>query len=168
MKSYATFLLAFIATVYIVFQQADEYKPLPVDKKELVCLTHNVYFEARGEDIAGKFAVARVTQNRLNSGKFGSSICEVVKQQRNEVCQFSWWCSKSLREMAESGLLERTDSQAYIESKIVAEAVLSGAEFNPVGEATYYHAVQVSPGWKKLEKVAKVGKHVFYKERDAI
>jgi hypothetical protein len=51
----------------------------PVDKKQLKCLADNIYYEARGEDITGKAAVARVVMNRVNYG-FASTPCNVVYQ----------------------------------------------------------------------------------------
>ena len=52
-----------------------------VDTKELKCLSKNIYFEAGSEPIEGKVAVGLVTLNRVNDGRFGSSVCDVVSQQ---------------------------------------------------------------------------------------
>ena len=64
--------------------------------KELDCLTRNIYWEAASEPFEGKVGVAQVTINRMNSGKFADSICEVVYQKNvfyeKVVCQFSWYC----------------------------------------------------------------------------
>ena len=53
--------------------------------KELHCLSLNVYHEARGEPIQGQLAVAYVTMNRLVSGRYPDSICNVVWQDRQFV-----------------------------------------------------------------------------------
>src|ERR1043166_782443 len=42
------------------------------------CLARNVYFEARGEPIAGQYAVAEVTMNRRASRRFANTVCEAV------------------------------------------------------------------------------------------
>ncbi|MCJ8322923.1 MAG: cell wall hydrolase [Rhizobiales bacterium] len=54
--------------------------------REFKCFVDNVYFEARNQTETGKFAVAFVTLNRVNSEDFPNSICEVVWQPG----QFSW------------------------------------------------------------------------------
>jgi hypothetical protein len=43
--------------------------------KQLDCLTRNIYWEAASEPFEGKVAVAQVTMNRLESGRFGDSVC---------------------------------------------------------------------------------------------
>src|SRR3546814_1697830 len=47
---------------------------------ELRCLAGAVYFESRGESLAGQLAVAHVIINRAESGRFPSSYCGVVHQ----------------------------------------------------------------------------------------
>src|SRR5688500_11742487 len=44
------------------------------------CLATAVYFEARGEPLAGQLAVAEVVLNRSRSGRYPADICAVVKQ----------------------------------------------------------------------------------------
>ena len=48
--------------------------------RQLECLTRNIYWEAASEPFVGKVAVAQVTLNRMESGKFASSVCGVVHQ----------------------------------------------------------------------------------------
>ena len=66
----------------------------------------NIYHEARGENMAGKFAVADVVLNRVESRRYPNDVCGVVYQAElsewwlergREVpikgrCQFSWYC----------------------------------------------------------------------------
>ena len=47
---------------------------------ELDCLAKNIYFEARGESLTGKIAVANVTMNRVEHHKYPSTVCGVVTQ----------------------------------------------------------------------------------------
>ena len=68
-----------------------------IDQEELTCLAKNIYFEARGENRTGQYAVGLVTLNRLKSKRFPNTICKVVKQAKywnnNPVrnkCHFSW------------------------------------------------------------------------------
>lgn len=43
------------------------------DAKEIECIAKNAYFEARGDGLKGMTAVAQVTKNRVNYGKFPST-----------------------------------------------------------------------------------------------
>ena len=52
----------------------------------LLCLTLNVYHEARGEPFLGQVAVAEVTLNRVDDLRWPDTVCEVVYQPY----QFSW------------------------------------------------------------------------------
>ncbi len=47
---------------------------------QLDCMAKNIYFEAAVESTAGKMAVAHVTLNRVNSKRFPTTVCGVVKQ----------------------------------------------------------------------------------------
>jgi len=47
---------------------------------ELNCLAVGVYYEAKGEPLAGQLAVADVILNRTTSGRFPRSVCGVLKQ----------------------------------------------------------------------------------------
>ena len=51
--------------------------------KQLDCLTKNIYWEAATEPFEGKVAVAQVTMNRVDSGRFGNDVCGVVYQKTN-------------------------------------------------------------------------------------
>lgn len=59
---------------------------------EVGCLTEALYFEARGETIAGQVAVAEVILNRRDSGLYPASVCGVVEQGARGLfsCQFSY------------------------------------------------------------------------------
>ena len=43
--------------------------------QQLACLTKNIYNEAAMEPFEGKVAVAQVTLNRVESGRFSNSVC---------------------------------------------------------------------------------------------
>ena len=52
----------------------------------IMCLALNIYNEARGEPIAGQYAVAQVTIQRTASPKWENTICGAVYEYK----QFSW------------------------------------------------------------------------------
>lgn len=122
---------------------------IPKPTQDIVCLAQNIYYEARGESLLGKLAVAKVTLNRVDSGKFASSICGVVYQPR----QFSW-----TNEVP--GKI--TELAAWRESLDIAHiAVENGIEELEDFTAMYYHNNTVKPKWRR-KVYAKIGKHIFY------
>lgn len=128
--------------------------------KELECLARNIYFESANEPFEGKVAVAQVTLNRVESGKFPPSICQVVYQKNvfyeKVVCQFSWYCNSPATLKVRSPAL-------YQESMEVAKKVLlEGFRLPGLTTAMYYHADYVNPGWNK-PRLTKIGRHIFYR-----
>lgn len=124
----------------------------------LLCLSLNIYFEARSEPIQGQIAVAEVTLNRVASNKFPDNICAVVLQENSQGCQFSWWCDSKSDEPKEHNSFQTAKSLA----KLMIE---EGEYISVVGkEATHYHTEDISPYWKDdYSTITQVGKHIFYK-----
>ena len=130
--------------------------------KQLTCMAQNVYYEAGHEPPEGKLAVAQVVMNRVESGRFGKDPCQVIHQKNvfydKVVCQFSWYCENP-------GQKRPKNTQAYNESMEASKMVLmEGFRLPGLQDALYYHADYVNPQWGK-PKVAKIGRHIFYKER---
>ena len=117
---------------------------------ELKCLATAVYFESKGEPLEGQLAVAQVILNRVEDGRFGSSICSVVKAPR----QFSFVRGGTMP--TPRGTLQ------WDTAKAVAVIAASAGWNEIVPDATHFHAVHVNPRWK-LRRVATVGQHVFYR-----
>ena len=117
---------------------------------KLECLTANIYYEARGEPLAGKLAVALVTLNRVKSKNYPNSICEVVYQKR----QFSW-TNKIPTKKINPKLWQQASEiavKAYLNPKILGNF-----------KATHYHNLTVKPKWSyKLTFVKQIGNHIFY------
>ena len=62
-------------------QQTEEYELFTAtNQPQLYCLAMNIYHEARAESLAGQFAVADVTLNRVKDTRYPGSICDVVMQ----------------------------------------------------------------------------------------
>jgi spore germination cell wall hydrolase CwlJ-like protein len=132
--------------------------------RQMRCLAEAIYFEARSEPEAGQGAVAQVVLNRVRSGIFPANVCAVVYQDRSHpfACQFSFACEgKSLR-------IE--EPAAWATATRIAEAVVSGANYNPLlGEALNYHAYYVYPFWApSLRRVDRIGAHIFYAMRGGV
>jgi spore germination cell wall hydrolase CwlJ-like protein len=151
-------------TTHQLKSYADDSQASPITAdvrmKELDCLARNIYFESASEPFEGKVAVAQVTMNRVESGQFGDSVCGVVHQKSiiysKVICQFSWYCESP-------STLKIRAPDLYKESYEVAKKVLlEGFRLPSLNNAMYYHADYINPGWRK-EKVAKIGRHIFYK-----
>lgn len=118
---------------------------------QLHCLALNVYHEARSESDQGKFAVAQVTLNRVQSARYPSTICEVVWQRR----QFSW---------TRDGRSDRPRNRvAWHHALWVATLARDFNPLNRVGRATHYHADYVQPMWASAHRrIRQIGRHIFY------
>lgn len=113
------------------------------------CLAKNIYFEARGESTQGKLAVAKVTLNRVKSGKFPTTICAVVYQPY----QFSWTTNPRPQ--------VKYDKQWQESIHLAKYAITTNIPELKHFEALYFHNNHVRPHWKH-KQIAKIGNHVFY------
>jgi len=152
---------------------AENTKPtiIPALESEIICLAKNIYFEARGESIAGQTAVASVTLNRVKSPKFPNTVCEVVHQAKyskwwkethnrdvpiKNKCQFSWYCDGKSDKVH--------DHNAYKKIYRLA-SYLYNADIDNTSGAIYYHANYVSPYWSEHMTIVSVADtHIFYKD----
>jgi spore germination cell wall hydrolase CwlJ-like protein len=120
--------------------------------RELDCLATGIYFESKGEPLADQLAVGKVIANRTKSGgRFPDSYCGVLFQRG----QFSFVHGRSLPSVAHSNKQWQT---AVALAKIVDQDL----EESNVGNALFFHARYVSPGWG-LKRVASIGNHIFYR-----
>lgn len=139
-------------------------RKLSIDHREIRetrCLAMNLYHEARGEPVAGKYAVAEVTMNRVKSNRYPNDVCEVVyqrtwvKRRKGYVSAFSWTTDKQTDIPKES--------EAWLKAVHIARKVYYDESENYTKDALYYHADYVKPYWaKKMRKTIKIGKHIFY------
>ena len=119
--------------------------------KEERCLASAVYFEAKGESLAGQLAVARVVLARANSGRFPSTLCGVVFQKG----QFSFVRGASLPRI-------QTGSMHWRNAVAISNIALDNKWKSPVEGALFFHARHVSPGWR-LTRIGSVDNHIFYR-----
>lgn len=121
------------------------------------CLALAMYYEAAYEGSGGRRAVAQVVLNRVRHPAFPNDVCAVVFQRSvGNVCQFTFACDGAMRRPRDPLLWRQTMGEAT--------AALHGAVYAEVGMATHYHANYVFPYWApRLEKVAVIGAHVFYR-----
>jgi len=120
--------------------------------RERECLAVGIYFESKSEPLAGQLAVGEVIANRANSnGRFPSTYCGVLFQRS----QFSFIRGRSLPSVPRA-------SKQWQTAVAIAKIVDQDLKDSVVGNALFFHAKRVSPGWR-LKRVASVGNHIFYR-----
>ncbi len=118
----------------------------------LTCLAQAVYFEARGEELAGQLAVAQVVINRAESGRFPRDYCAVVRQPG----QFSFVRGGAIPAAP-------TASPAWARARAIARIAEQGLWDSGVGESLYFHNSGVRPSWsRRRASVARIDSHLFY------
>jgi len=158
----------FITAVMLLFVAS----PAPAQNFELEklfpqvqCMALNVYYEARGSNLADRAAVADVVLNRVNDSRYPDTVCGVVKQglqnadgsMRRNKCQFSWYCD---------GKHDRPlDEDRWVEAQSIAWNMVEENKYRGITEgATHYHATYVNPRWAStLQLVGRIGAHIFYR-----
>ena len=123
--------------------------------KALICLSLNVYHEARSEPIQGQIAVAQVVLRRANFDE--RRVCREVYRHR----QFSWTLSPKARPR---------DPVAWQRAVSAAKAAFLWARGSNLPDysngADHYHAGYVSPRWaRRMTQVAQIGEHHFYEAK---
>jgi len=120
---------------------------------DLRCLAGAVYFEARGEPLAGQLAVAQVIINRSEDGRFPRSYCGVVAQPG----QFSFMRGRQMAAI-------RTGTAAWTRAVAIAQIAHQGLWESEAGEAVFFHAKYVRPGWSHTKtRLAQIDTHIFYR-----
>lgn len=130
----------------------------------LLCLSLNIYFEARSETIRSRTAVAEVTMVRANNDQ--KNICNVVYQKN----AFGW-VERNNRNS--SHYLRKVNShkgpknkKAWEESKILANNVIRGKYRKVLPKrATHFYNLKIDPQPKwatKQRYVATVESHRYY------
>ena len=133
--------------------------PVPKSDKQMSCLAEALYFEARGEPIEGQLAVGEVILNRVEDTRYPSSICKVVNQGtgRRFACQFTYTCDGKLETLHER--------KPYEMALKIAKILMTTHDRKLTRGSTHYHSNYVNPKWSKnFERVAKFGRHIFYRQ----
>jgi len=143
-----------IALAMVISQSASADTRL----EDLQCLAKNVYFEGRNQPWVGQVAIAQVTLNRVKSLAFPSTICEVVRQKKRNICQFSWYCDGKSD--------QPKDIKDYDKATDVAIQVYSGTIPDVTEGALWYHATYIRrPFWAySMKEMVKINEHIFYKQ----
>ena len=129
---------------------------LPQPLAEHTCLATTVYLEARSEPVLGQMAVAEVAMRRLQSRRWGDSVCAVV----NAKGQFA----QSI--VSKNYVIK--NPKAWQRAWTVAGDALRNWALPPgqrklvVPDADHFFAQNVaSPAWRDEHLVAVIGGHSF-------
>jgi spore germination cell wall hydrolase CwlJ-like protein len=129
---------------------------MPVEEAlspDIKCLAQAVYFESRGEPLTGQLAVARVVINRAASGLYPSDYCSVVTQRK----QFSFVRNGRIPQANEG-------SGEWLRAKAIAQIAHRDLWESEAGDALYFHATYVRPGWaSRKTQLARIDTHIFYR-----
>jgi spore germination cell wall hydrolase CwlJ-like protein len=97
-------------------------------------------------------AVTQVVMNRMGAEGYPGTACGVIYQKS----QFSWTTQRSKPYLD-------VESSAWKQAVNVAtQMYVDGHTVRGLESALFYHAVYVSPRWKGVIELKKVGAHVFY------
>lgn len=119
---------------------------------EQTCLAASVYYESKGEPLAGQLAVAETVINRAQSGRFPDSICGVVRQPG----QFSFVRGGQVPSAPKA-------SRAWAVAVAIARIAQADMIRDVAPKALYFHASRVRPGWSGAKRIAQFGNHIFYR-----
>lgn len=126
----------------------DRAAAVVADDREARCLAIAVYFESRGEPLEGQLAVAQAIRNRVASGRYAPTICGVIDQPG----QFGFDRSRAPRAGADWTL-----------AQAVAHVALEDMWPAVAPNAMSFHATRVAPDWGGKARIARIGRHIFYR-----
>jgi spore germination cell wall hydrolase CwlJ-like protein len=130
----------------------DDPRAAPAVRGQADCLARAIYFEARGEPIAGQIAVAQVVMNRLRNPAYPKTICAVIV----DAGQFPWVADE----------LAIRNARQFAVARAIALHVMAGVVPDPTGGATHFFAPALipSPAWARPAAwQATIGGHMFFR-----
>lgn len=140
--------------------------PLELVPQQEQCQAINIYFEARGESLSGKYAILEVVNNRVKSKGYPSTPCGVIFQRK----QFSWTHQQSYDRiqsllLGDTTGLNQKELHAYNEALLITYTTdNTRLKVLPNG-VLFYHASSAKPDWSKdMKKVKVLGLHIFYRK----
>lgn len=115
------------------------------------CMARAMYFESHRTGDQGMLAVGTVVANRLASGQYGRSVCDVVAAKR----QFA------------PGVMTRQMTGAAAENaRRNADAVLGGKRHPGVKRAMHFHTAGLRFPYPNMHYVLVAGGNAFYEKHD--
>lgn len=130
--------------------------------KEQLWLTRVLFAEAANQSLQVKRAVARVILNRVGHPWYAKDLLGVITQSN----QFSSLGGRLWRLSENPESLTGPNRRAYLRCAEIARQATSGRLSDPgIGDAIMFHDDSISCPWSGVERVAKIGRMVFYRAR---
>ena len=116
---------------------------------DLICLALTIFLEARGEPLAGQYAVGQVVLNRTASEDYPDSVCEVVAQPH---------------QFAPPRQVKGEPVAKWIALSVAADLLFN---YTPNTEVLwFYNPHKASPVWAdRLQPVSHIGRHLFLRRK---
>lgn len=131
---------------------------LPQPVADPLCLATTVYLEARNQSELGQQAVAEVALRRLESGRWGDSVCEVVTAPK----QFAPTLVSPQFRFKNLQAWQRSVEVAYAAMRQWSQPYHDRLQVVP--GADHFYADHIAPpDWARGVPVAQIGDHRFYK-----
>ena len=132
----------------------EEYVPLPrvrpFTQAEIVCMTDNVYHEARGESGLGQRAVVDVVMNRMQDPehRWPRDVCGVVYQP----FAFSWTSTNATVDDIATWFTIKLRVKVWMES-----------HDKGIVDANHYHTLDINTDWdNNMVEEKIIGMHAFF------
>lgn len=121
--------------------------------RECSKMAEALVYEARGESLKGAIAVGYVIVERTkNPTRWPKTVRGVINQKN----QFSYTTRKQK---------VKPKPEDWERAYIASYQILNSEVKNPIGKSDHYHTIKVRPKWaKKMQYVATVGSHKFYRD----
>jgi spore germination cell wall hydrolase CwlJ-like protein len=135
---------------------------LPQPHADSLCLTTTVYLEARSQPFEGQVAVAEVALNRLDSGRYGDSLCGLLLQPRQFAMtlvpqSYKLSNAKAWRRAWDAAKQAIAEHQSPIDQGERQRLSLGATHFVALGIA--------NPTWAQGKPLTTIGDHSFYRVR---
>lgn len=127
------------------------------NQNDIKCLADNAAYEAAGHGVTAMANVIEVTLNRVGQ----KSVCEIVYERTDGVCQFSWVCNTRKRVL--------TDREKNLALHIAHSALYGGVRYHSsfAEKALFFCVPKACQKWHEksplLIRVGYDGAHVYYK-----
>jgi hypothetical protein len=118
--------------------------------KDKECLARAMFFESNRSSRSGLVAVGTVVMNRLDSGEYGDTVCQVVGQKG---------------QFAPGVLSRKMNSKALPDVVDAADSVLKGERHPKVKNAMFFHTAGLRFPYKNMHYVLEAGGNEFYEKR---
>ena len=130
---------------------------LPQPAADHVCLATTVYLEARSESQVGQMAVAEVAMRRRENGRWGNTVCDVVRSPG----QFALTTTKSSYSIVNPVAWRKAWQVA--DRTIAMWTLPNDRRRFIVPDADHFILADSTSSWSKGTPLTTIGAHSFYR-----